>query len=355
MKQTVKIMTILVASVAVMAMAFDVDARGRGKGKGKRGKGWQGQPAMGQGMMQPGDKGFGPGFGALGIDLELRKSDKLRAAMEEVGAQHLYDTLNLTAAQKKAMKQNIDEVRELRSQADVIRTKYEGLMIAQLKTVPKGKQSDEVRVQQMKAMHKLRREYKEETRDIKERAIEVGQSLAGILTKEQYQALQNMPELLRKAMEQETDNPWALAFVDRLRLMPQQRFEKMKARSGKRMNVSEEQRSAFFAQIEHIRSLSAEDYEVSRTELAAAIDPAIVEMIQQRRGGRKGMGEGRMGRKGRGMGSGDGRGPGMGSGKGMGAGDGMAPGPRMGRGKHMMKKGHLWRILTSDAFYNLLK
>jgi hypothetical protein len=355
-------MTILVASVAVMAMAFDVDARGRGKGKGKRGKGWQGQPAMGQGMMnrdmQPGDEGFGPGPKALGIDLKLRKSDKLRAAMEEVAAQHLYDTLNLTAAQKKALKQNIDEVRELRSQADVIRTKYENLMIDRIKAMPKGKQSDEVRIQQMKAMHKLRREYREATRDIRERAIEVGKSLAGIITKDQYQALQNMPRLFQKAMEQETDNPWALAFVDRLRLMPQQRFEKMKARSGKRMNISEEQRNAFFAQIEHIRSLSAEDYEANRAELAAAIDPAIVEMIQQRRGGKgKGMGKGRgQGQgMGRGMGPGDGSGPGMGRGQGMGPGDGMAPGPRMGRGKHMMRKGHLWRIITSDAFYNLLK
>ena len=356
MNKKLKILLILVASVAVMAMAFDAGARGNGKGKGKHGKGMgKGNCGMMNPDMQPGNPDFGPGPGSLGIDLKLHHSDTLRSAMEELGAAHMYDTLNLTAEQQKAIKKHIEEIRELRKQADTIRGKYEQLMLTQIKAIPKGKQPDDVVIKNMQAMQKLRREYREATLPIKERAIDIGKSLAGIITPDQYTALREMPKMFMKALSGDsTSNPWALAFVDRLRLMPQQRYEKMKSRVGDNMPLTADQRAAFFAQVEHIRSLSAADYEASRSELAAAIDPAIVDMIQQHRGGR-GMGKG-MG-KGMGNGMGKGMGPGAGMGQGMMNPDGqpcMGPGPGMGPGRHL-HKGHLWRIITSDAFYNLLK
>ncbi len=328
-----------ILALVVLLWSFDASARGRrghGRGMGMRGMGAQ------QGFMQ---QGMGPNAGMkrpvragarmLGIDLRLFGPDtKLRTELDDALALMLYKSLNLDEVQKQKLKDLAAQAKALENQANRIKKRYEQKLIPLVRKAKREiRNTGTVSKDTADAIARLRRQYGNETKPIREQAIEIATSARAVLRPEQIQAARTSLRLrfwgpvLESEVQDSGVSPWALAFIDRLRMMPQQRLDRMKQRVYRRaqngtMPISIDKLDDFFSFVDQIRALSEDDYEAKRLELASDIDPVILDMIQNRHAQ---MGRGKMGMR------------------------------RMGRMRMTNKNKMMWRLLFSDSFQKLIK
>ncbi len=339
-------LTVALAAALIIAGICGAASAGDKEKKGPKFDGKRGGPRMQ--MMEGMSGGMGMGApGAMDIEFGLWRADKLSDAVDEAMGLEIYGALNLDAKQKAQLKEQIEKVKKIREKAKSLLNEYEGKLLplvndAKSEIKATGMESDKTRGE----MDKLVRAYRDAVKPLREESFDAMKKIHDVFKKEQIDKLWRIKPLWAKvspdANEMEV-HPVALAFLDRLRIMPGSKLDQIKGKIKDRMEkpgfpLTKKQSDDFFAMVDKIRALSSDEYESQRETLASGLDPAIVLLVNKRHhGAGGGMGPDKISKS-----DGD---------EGPDKDDEADPPPFV---KHMAMK-HFLHVITGDYFYSLIK
>lgn len=279
----------LAAMLIVTGICGAASAGDKGK-KGDKFDGKRGGPRMHMTEGMGGGMGMGAP-GAMDIEFGLWRAEKLADAADEAMGLEIYGALNLDAKQKAQLKEQIEKVKKIREKAKSLLNEYEGRLLPlvnnaknEIKTT--GMESDKTRGE----MDKLVRAYRDAVKPLREESFETMKKIHDVFKKEQLEKLWRIKPLWAKVSPDANEadvHPVALAFLDRLRIMPDSKLGHIKGKINERMEkpgfpLTKKQSDDFFAMVDKIRALSSDEYESQRETLALGLDPAIVLLVNKR-------------------------------------------------------------------------
>ena len=256
-------------------------------------------------------RGQGPGGEMHGILTPTWKMEpRIQVLQEEIAAIKLYQLLTLNDEQKKEFVQKLGEIRSAIEQAEKEQTVQAQKIVAAMEKMRDALRSGTNGSAARQELQALRQEIQKGRRGLMSEIHERLQKLRGILTVAQWEKVQSFrPHMMGRLSGSESDGREVPAFIgkfflERVREMPEQRFRRhfqrmtrrLEHRRGPQSNeVTAEQMKKFIELVEKIRAMPRDEFEAKSAQLAEALDPAILAMME---GNRRPMGRA-MNRRGR--------------------------------------------------------
>jgi len=276
---------------------------------------------------------------------------------QEIGSYLLVQELQLTADQKMKFRQKLEELAGPRKEIEKEIERFHGVEKEQLRALAsKLKQGGKIDPANKDAFRKSMEEHWNAILPLKDRIDKEFDALLGTLSSDQMERLRNFnPMIPGPGMGMGPGRDLGCSgdpidLLEDIRHAPEdfiQSFtERMEQRGNRRQGRGMQAKQKLLDLIKQVRSMSDSEFESQKGNLAANLNPAIMQKLQMRC-----QNQNNPGAKPCGNGPCDGTGPGMGMGMGMGPGFGMG----RGMGQRFMHQAMVRMIMLSDTFYEALK